>query len=158
MKTGKTMEDATNNIIGHTADIVAAFVGQNKVSVEALPDLINSIYGALANMGAPAPAAPEKQAPAVPIKKSVTPDFLISLEDGQKYKSLKRHLRTKYGRSPEDYRAKWGLPKDYPMVAPAYAASRSALAKSMGLGRGGVVRKPVAKAAPKARAAKAPKG
>jgi len=146
MKTGKTMEDAIGNIIEHTADIVAAFVGQNKVSTDALPDLIKSVYGALANMGAPAPAAPEKQLPAVPIRKSVTPDFLISLEDGKKYKSMKRHLRTKYNMSPEDYRAKWGLPKDYPMVAPAYAASRSALAKSMGLGRGGAVRKPVVKA------------
>jgi predicted transcriptional regulator len=133
------MEETSNTIIEHTADIVSAFVGQNTVSTEALPDLIKSVYAALANIETPA-AAPvlEKQAPAVPIKKSITPEFLISLEDGQHYKSLKRHLRTKYDMSPEDYRAKWGLPKDYPMVAPAYAASRSALAKSMGLGRGGV--------------------
>ena len=150
------MEDSSANVIEHSADIVAAFVGQNKVGVEALPDLIKSVYGALVNMGAPAPAAPEKQIPAVSIKKSITPEFLISLEDGRKYKSLKRHLRTQYNLSPEDYRAKWGLPKDYPMVAPAYAASRSALAKSMGLGRGGATKAP-AKAAPKAGAAKAPK-
>jgi len=150
------MADATGNIIEHTAEIVAAFVGQNKVSADALPDLIKSIYGVLTNIGAPSAVAPEKLAPAVSIKKSITPDFLISLEDGKKYKSLKRHLRTQYNMSPEDYRAKWGLPKDYPMVAPNYAASRSALAKSMGLGRGGAqkaaapkparARKPTAKA------------
>jgi predicted transcriptional regulator len=150
------MEDTSANVVEHTADIVSAFVGQNKVSVEALPDLIKSVYGALVNMGAPAPAAPEKQIPAVSIKKSITPEFLISLEDGKRYKSLKRHLRTKYNMSPEDYRAKWGLAKDYPMVAPAYAASRSALAKSMGLGRGGVTKAP-AKAAAKARTPRAAK-
>jgi predicted transcriptional regulator len=152
------MEDTSTNVIAHTADIVSAFVGQSKVSAEALPDLIKSVYGALVSIGSPAPvAALEKQLPAVSIKKSITPEFLISLEDGKKYKSLKRHLRTQYNLSPEDYRAKWGLPKDYPMVAPAYAASRSALAKSMGLGRGGASKAPVkapAKAAPKARAAR----
>jgi predicted transcriptional regulator len=154
------MADTTTDVIEHTADIVAAFVGQNKVSVEALPDLIKSVYGALVNMSAPAPAAPEKQIPAVSIKRSITPEFLISLEDGKKYKSLKRHLRTQYNMSTEDYRAKWGLPKDYPMVAPAYAASRSALAKSMGLGRGGASKAPAkapAKAAPKARTPRATK-
>ncbi len=130
------MEDTSTKIIEHTADIVSAFVGQNQISPDALPDLIGSVYAALSNIEAPvAVAATEKPAPAVPIKKSITPDYLISLEDGQHYKSLKRHLRTKYNMSPEDYRAKWGLPKDYPMVAPSYAASRSALAKSMGLGR-----------------------
>ena len=134
------MDEATGNIIEHTADIVAAFVGQNKVSTDALPDLIKSVYGVLANIGTPVAVAPEKLAPAVPIKKSITPDFLISLEDGKKYKSLKRHLRTQYNMSPEDYRTKWGLQKDYPRVAPNYAASRSALAKSMGLGRGGAQR------------------
>lgn len=151
------MADNSTDIIEHTADIVSSFVGQNRVSADALPDLIKSVYSTLANIGAPAPsAAPEKQAPAVSIKKSVTPEFLISLEDGNKYKSLKRHLRTKYDMSPEEYRTKWGLPKDYPMVAPAYAASRSALAKSMGLGRGGAV-KASAKGAPKARTARTPK-
>jgi predicted transcriptional regulator len=155
------MEDTSNTIIEHAANIVSAFVGQSKVSAEALPDLIKSVYGALANIGASALVAPlEKQAPAVSIKKSITPDFLISLEDGKQYKSLKRHLRTKYNMSPEDYRAKWGLPKDYPMVSPAYAASRSALAKSMGLGRGGTSKAPAkapARVGPKARAARAPK-
>jgi predicted transcriptional regulator len=151
------MDENTANIVEHTADIVSAFVGQSKLSPDALPDLIRSVYAALASINTPeaAPAA-EKQAPAVPIKKSITPDYLISLEDGNKYKSLKRHLRTKYDMSPEDYRAKWGLPKDYPMVAPAYAASRSALAKSMGLGRGGAAKADAAPA-PKARAARTPK-
>jgi predicted transcriptional regulator len=151
------MEDNSNNVVEYTADIVSAFVGQNKVAVEALPDLIKSIYATLTTIGSPtaAPAA-EQQTPAVPIKKSITPEFLISLEDGKKYKSLKRHLRTKYDMSPEDYRAKWGLPKDYPMVAPAYAANRSALAKTMGLGLGGRGRV-AAKPAPKARTSRAPK-
>jgi predicted transcriptional regulator len=153
------MDETASNIVEHTADIVSAFVGQSKISPEALPDLIRSVYTALATINAPeAVAAPEKQTPAVPIKKSITPDYLISLEDGNKYKSLKRHLRTKYDMSPEDYRAKWGLPKDYPMVAPAYAASRSALAKSMGLGRGGAAKAAApAKAPAKPRAPRTPK-
>jgi predicted transcriptional regulator len=150
------VEDTSTNLIAHTADIVSAFVGQSAISADELPALIKSVYGALANIDAPAPAAPAKQSPAVPIKKSITPEFLISLEDGKKYKSLKRHLRTKYGMSPEDYRAKWGLPKEYPMVAPDYAASRSAFAKSLGLGRGGASKVP-AKPAPKPRVARAPK-
>jgi predicted transcriptional regulator len=156
------MDDSANSVIEHTADIVSAFVGQNQVTPEALPELIRSVYGALTTLGQAAPEAPaEKQAPAVSIKKSINPDFLISLEDGNKYKSLKRHLRTKYGMSPEEYRAKWNLPKDYPMVAPNYAATRSALAKSMGLGRGGPAAKAAepetpAKPARKPRAAKAP--
>jgi predicted transcriptional regulator len=152
------MDESQNGVIALTADIVSAFVAQNNIAPEAVPELIRSTYSALTKLGAPEVVAlPEKLTPAVPVKKSITPDHLISLEDGQKYKSLKRHLRTKYNMSPEDYRAKWGLPKDYPMVAPNYAASRSALAKSMGLGRGGAVKpatKPmkVAKArAPKAK-------
>jgi predicted transcriptional regulator len=150
------MEETSTNVVEHTADIVAAFVSQNKVSAEALPDLIKSIHATLLSIGEPAAEVAEPQKPFVSIKKSVTPDFLISLEDGKKYKSLKRHLRTQYNMSPEDYRAKWGLPKDYPMVAPNYAASRSALAKAMGLGRGGAA-KAAAKPAPKTRAARAPK-
>jgi predicted transcriptional regulator len=152
----KNMADNSTDVIEHTADIVSAFVGQNTVSADALPDLIKSVYSALANINAPAPAAPAKQSPAVSIKKSITPEFLISLEDGKQYKSLKRHLRTKYNMSPEAYRAKWGLPKDYPMVAPNYAAARSAFAKNMGLGRGGALKAP-AKSAPKARVPRAPK-
>src|SRR6185437_6894504 len=113
------------------------YVGANRIYPEELPGLIQTTYAALEAVatGASAQAADSaKLVPAVPIKKSVTPEYLISLEDGRKYKSLKRHLRTAYNMSPDDYRAKWELPKDYPMVAPAYAASRSALAKSMGLG------------------------
>ena len=119
-----------------TADLVSAYVSNNPVPVAELPSLIASLYAALsglADRGAEPAVGPQK--PAVPIKKSVTPDFIISLEDGKKFKSLKRHLSTHYNMTPEDYRAKWNLPADYPMVAPAYAAQRSALAKSLGLGR-----------------------
>ena len=132
------MGDEENSVIEMAADIVSAYVGNNAVSVNDLPTLIKNIHDTLKGIstGAPAePAAP--QTPAVSVRRSITPDFLICLEDGRKFKSLKRHLQTKYGMSPEDYRAKWGLPKDYPMVAPNYAASRSALAKQMGLGQGG---------------------
>jgi predicted transcriptional regulator len=114
------------------ADIVAAYVGNNKLSIGELPELISSVHKALQNAGAPQPEpAPT---PAVPVKKSVTTDFLISLEDGRKYKSLKRHLATR-GMTPDEYRTKWGLPKDYPMVAASYSAQRSSLAKTLGLGR-----------------------
>jgi predicted transcriptional regulator len=136
---------ADNNLTDLTADIVSNYVGANKVSPDEIATLIQTTYAALQNVASGASAAATdlvKLTPAVPVKKSITPDYLISLEDGRKYKSLKRHLRTAYNLSPEEYRAKWNLPKDYPMVAPAYAASRSAMAKSMGLGRGGVQRKP----------------
>jgi predicted transcriptional regulator len=135
---------ADNNLTELTADIVSNYVGANKVSPDQIANLIQTTYAALQNVasGARAAADPVKLTPAVPVKKSITPEYLISLEDGRKYKSLKRHLRTAYNLSPDEYRAKWNLPKDYPMVAPAYAASRSALAKSLGLGRGGVQRKP----------------
>ena len=124
-----------------TADIVSAYVSNNTVSADTVPTLIAQIHAALSGVSeAPAEAEPEPQEPAVPVRKSITPDFLICLEDGRKFKSLKRHLRTKYNMSPEEYRAKWGLPKDYPMVAPNYAKARSDLAKQMGLGQGG--RKP----------------
>ena len=121
-----------------TTEIVSAYVGNNSVSSTDLPGLIQSIHRALSGVSQPLEAvdsAPKE--PAVSIKKSITPDFLICLEDGRKFKSLKRHLRTKYNLSPEDYRARWGLPKDYPMVAPNYARARSDLAKQMGLGQGG---------------------
>jgi predicted transcriptional regulator len=125
-------------VIEMTADIVSAFVGANTVSAAELPSLIQSVYSTLANMsGAAEPVEDAPREPAVPLKRSITPEFLICLEDGRKFKSLKRHLRTKYNMSPEDYRAKWGLPKDYPMVAPNYAKARSDLAKQMGLGQGG---------------------
>ena len=131
------MEDKSE-IIEMTADIVAAYVGANSVSAADLPALIQSVHRALAGVAGGsdvAEAAPRE--PAVPVKKSITPEYLICLEDGRKFKSLKRHLRTKYNMSPEDYRAKWGLAKDYPMVAPSYAKARSELAKQMGLGQGG---------------------
>jgi len=124
-----------------TADIVSAYVSNNSVAADAVPALIAQIHAALSGVSiAPVEPEPEPQEPAVPVRKSITPDFLICLEDGRKFKSLKRHLRTKYNMSPEEYRAKWGLPKDYPMVAPNYAKARSELAKQMGLGQGG--RKP----------------
>ena len=124
-----------------TADIVSAYISNNTVSADTVPTLIAQIHAALSGVSeAPVEAEPEPQEPAVPVRKSITPDFLICLEDGRKFKSLKRHLRTKYNMSPEEYRAKWGLPKDYPMVAPNYAKARSELAKQMGLGQGG--RKP----------------
>lgn len=130
--------DEKAEIIEMTADIVSAYVGNNLVGAADLPNLIQSIHRALAGVSTGsevAEVAPKE--PAVPIRRSITPAFLICLEDGRKFKSLKRHLRTKYNMSPEDYRAKWGLPKDYPMVAPDYAKARSDLAKQMGLGQGG---------------------
>ena len=130
--------DDKAEIIEMTTDIVSAYVGNNSVAAADLPSLIQSVHKALAGVGGaaePVEAAPKE--PAVSVKKSITPDYLICLEDGRKFKSLKRHLRTKYNMSPEDYRAKWGLAKDYPMVAPNYARARSDLAKQMGLGQGG---------------------
>ena len=130
--------DDKSEVIEMTADIVAAYVGANSVAASDLPSLIQSVHRALSGVAAGADvteAAPKE--PAVPVKKSITPDHLVCLEDGRKFKSLKRHLRTKYNMSPEDYRAKWGLAKDYPMVAPNYAKARSELAKQMGLGQGG---------------------
>lgn len=125
----------TPNYIELAADIVSAFVSNNSVPASELPSLIGSVHAAIQNTGQPAAKQEEaKPTPAVPIKKSVTPEFLISLEDGKHYKSLKRHLG-KLGLTPEAYREKWGLPRDYPMVAPNYAARRSELAKSMGLGQ-----------------------
>ena len=143
------MEDKPE-LLEMTADIVSAYVGNNSVSADALPALISNIHAALSGVSnGPVEAEPEPKEPAVPIRKSIAPDFLICLEDGRKFKSLKRHLRTKYDMSPEEYRAKWGLPKDYPMVAPNYAKARSELAKSMGLGQGG--RKPARAAGTRAK-------
>ena len=119
-----------------TADIVSAYVANNAIGGDKLPDFIGSVYVALSKASVQA-IEPEKieLKPAVAIKKSVTPDYIICLEDGKQFKSLKRHLKSHYDLSPEDYREKWGLPHDYPMVAPAYAAARSDLAKTFGLGR-----------------------
>lgn len=121
-------------LVDLAADIVSAYVSKNSVPVAELPNLIASVHTSLTNLGQRASAEPEKLTPPVPIKKTVTPDYLISLEDGKQYKSLKRHLSTR-GLTPEEYRRKWGLPHDYPMVAATYAAQRSELAKNSGLGR-----------------------
>jgi predicted transcriptional regulator len=121
-----------------SADIVAAFLAQNTLPPTGIPDLIRSVYDAFGNLGEPvAPPRPmEKQKPAAPISKSVHEDYIICLEDGKRLKMLKRYLRSRYDMSPEEYRRKWSLPPDYPMVAPAYAARRSDFAKQIGLGRG----------------------
>ena len=137
MDAGTASEGASSNLTELTADIVAAYISHNSVRAEDLAGLISTVHAALGSVGTGggAVAAEEKRQPAVSIKKSITPDFLISLFDGKKYKSLKRHLRTSYNMTPEQYRAKWGLPADYPMVAPNYAKTRSELAKTMGLGQ-----------------------
>jgi predicted transcriptional regulator len=133
-----TTSDNNVDILGLSAEIVAAYVGQNTVSQTAIPDLIRTVHQALASLGnggeAPQPA--EKAKPAVPVGRSVQHDFIVCLEDGKKLKMLKRYLRSHYDMSPEEYRRKWGLPPDYPMVAPAYAARRSDFAKKIGLGKG----------------------
>ncbi|MER9776654.1 MucR family transcriptional regulator [Mesorhizobium sp. M0220] len=131
-----------------TADIVSAYVSNNPLPVGELSKLIGDTYVALQGIGTPVVPAAVKLEPAVSIKKSVSPDFIICLEDGKKFKSLKRHIGVHYNLTPDAYRQKWSLPSDYPMVAPNYAATRSALAKSIGLGR---------KAAPAPAAAEKPK-
>jgi predicted transcriptional regulator len=127
-------ENTQDHILSLTADIVSAYVSKNPLPTRLLPDFIAQIHQSLSVLAgiAEEPAAP--LVPAIPIKKSVTPDYIISLEDGRKFKSMKRYLGLR-GMTPAEYRKKWGLPADYPMVAPSYAAARSALAKSMGLGR-----------------------
>jgi predicted transcriptional regulator len=148
------MQTTELDLTGLTADIVSAYVAHNAITGDKLSEFIGSVYGALSRASAQG-VEPEKVElkPAVAIKKSVTPDYIICLEDGQKFKSLKRHLRSEYNMSPEEYREKWGLPHDYPMVAPAYAAMRSHLAKSMGLGQRGTA---VAAAQPEAPASVKP--
>lgn len=126
----------TANIIELAAEIVSAYVSNNSVPSGDLPSLINDVHLALTKVGNGVVEAPaEAPKPAISIKKSITPDYIICLEDGKKFKSLKRHLRTQYDMTPEQYREKWGLPPDYPMVAPNYAKARSELAKEMGLGQ-----------------------
>lgn len=128
---------SANELLRMTTDIVSAYVGHNTLSTQNLPDVINAVYGTLAGLHEiPEEAPAEPVRPAVPIKKSVTPEYIICLEDGKKLKMLKRHLRSTYNMTPDEYRAKWGLPPDYPMVAPNYAAQRSEFAKQIGLGRG----------------------
>jgi len=124
----------TNDLLALTTEIVAAHVSNNTVALSDLPLLINQVYSSLANIGSvPAPPAARPQ-PAVNVKKSVHPDYIVCLEDGKKLKMLKRHLKTAYNMSPDVYRERWGLPPDYPMVAPNYAQQRSRLAKEIGLG------------------------
>ena len=124
------------DLTGLTVDIVSAYVTNNVITAENLPEFIGSVRTALNKATIQGVEAPKEELkPAVPIKKSVTPEHIVCLEDGKKFKSLKRHLQSHYGLSPEEYREKWGLARDYPMVAPAYAAARSNLAKTMGLGR-----------------------
>ncbi len=117
-----------------TTQIVAAYVANNTVAVNDLPGLIRQVHAALANVGGSAEVAPERPQPAVPIKRSVMPDFIVCLEDGKKLKMLKRHLKTAFNMTPDEYRERWDLPPDYPMVAPNYASQRSRLAKEIGLG------------------------
>ncbi|MBB2206630.1 MucR family transcriptional regulator [Gluconacetobacter takamatsuzukensis] len=117
-----------------TAQIVSAHVSNNSVVADGVPDLIRQVYQALTSLGQVAPE-PEKLQPAVPIKRSVFPDYIVCLEDGKKLKMLKRHLQSAYGMTPDQYRERWGLPTDYPMVAPNYAERRSTLAREIGLGR-----------------------
>jgi predicted transcriptional regulator len=121
--------------IVYASGIVSAYVSNNTITMAELPGLIRSVHAALQTLSGPSAAEPEPLRPAVPVKKSIFKDYLICLEDGLKFKSLKRHLRSKYGLSPDEYRHKWGLPADYPMVAPGYSEKRSKLAKKMGLGR-----------------------
>jgi predicted transcriptional regulator len=137
-KSGKTSSmaesSANQELLGLTAEIVSAHVSNNPVSISDLPNLIQEVYRTLSTMGQPAAPPAEKQQPAVPIKKSITPEYLICLEDGKKLKMLKRHLKTAFNLTPDQYREKWGLGPDYPMVAPNYTKHRSSLAKRIGLG------------------------
>ena len=130
------MPDAAqaDELLALTTDIVASHVSNNTVAIADLPQLIQQVYFALAGVGVSAEAATSRPQPAVPIKKSVTADYIICLEEGKKLKMLKRHLKTRYNMTPEEYRERWGLPADYPMVAPRYAQQRSELAKKIGLG------------------------
>ena len=129
-------DSAGKSFLDLTAEIVSAYLSNNATPASEIPALINQVHAALTRVSSgrgELPAEPAK--PAVPVRKSMTADYLICLEDGKRFKSLKRHLMTHYGMSPEEYRSKWNLPTDYPMVAPNYAAARSELAKKMGLGR-----------------------
>lgn len=119
-----------------TADVVAAYVSNNTLPTQQLAEIINTVYTSLRALDADSDIKSEPLKPAIAIRKSITPEYLICLEDGKKLKMLKRHLRSTYGMTPDEYRAKWGLAADYPMVAPNYAAQRSAFAKKIGLGRG----------------------
>jgi predicted transcriptional regulator len=123
-------------ILRMTAEVVAAYVGNNSLPATQLPEVINTVYGTLNRVNkATTHTNGQPQKAAIPVRRSITPDYIVCLEDGKKLKMMKRHLRTVYGLSPDEYRAKWGLPTDYPMVAPNYSKQRSAFAKKIGLGR-----------------------
>lgn len=141
-----------NELLALTAEIVSAYVGNNAVDTGAVPGVIAAVFAKLTELSTDEKPLPETLTPAVPIKRSVTDDYIVCLEDGRKLKMLKRHLMTAYGMTPEEYRAKWGLKPDYPMVAPTYAAKRQELAKKIGLGR--KPRAPEPAAAPKGRSRK----
>ncbi|MGK9170123.1 MucR family transcriptional regulator [Inquilinus limosus] len=145
---------STDETRKHTVQIVAAHVSHNSVAPSDLPALIEQVYGALTGLGKPSTPAPTRPEPAVPIRKSVTPDYIVCLEDGKKLKMLKRHLQAAYNMTPDEYRERWGLPADYPMVAPNYAKQRSTLAKSIGLG----TRRPAEAPAPAPQPAKSARG
>ena len=130
-----TEQDSKEMLITLTSDIVAAHVANNDVGVEAVPDFIGKVYSALAGLGDADEAVEERPEPAVSVRSSVKPDYIVCLEDGKKLKMLKRHLMTHYNMTPDDYRRRWDLPSDYPMVAPNYAEKRRQLAKKIGLGR-----------------------
>jgi predicted transcriptional regulator len=125
----------TNDLLELTTEIVSSHVANNPVAIQDIPDLIRQVYGTLTTIDQGPSAQADRPQPAVPIKRSITPDHIICLEDGRKLKMLKRHLKTAYNMTPEGYRERWGLPADYPMVAPNYAKQRSNLAKKIGLGR-----------------------
>lgn len=130
-------EPGPKNFVDLTAKIVSAYVSNNATTASDIPGLIAQVHAALQRVanGGDAAASPEPARPAVAVKKSMTPEYLVCLEDGKRFKSLKRHLRSRYNMTPEQYREKWGLPADYPMVAPNYATARSQLARKMGLGQ-----------------------
>jgi predicted transcriptional regulator len=129
-------DGAGKSLVDHTATIVSAYLSNNPTPASEIPNLINQIHAALLRVSSGrAETPPEPAKPAVAVKKSIHPDFLVCLEDGKRFKSLRRHLRSQYNMTPEQYREKWGLPPDYPMVAPNYAVARSQLAKKMGLGQ-----------------------
>jgi predicted transcriptional regulator len=125
--------ETSSDLLAFTTDIVCSHVANNTVAMQDLPQLIQQVYAALAGVGT-ALAAKERPTPAISVKRSITPDYIVCLEDGKKLKMLKRHLKTRYNLTPDEYRERWGLPADYPMVAPNYAAQRSNLAKKIGLG------------------------
>jgi len=129
-------EETTNELLSLTADIVAAHVGHNRVTVGELPELIAKVHGALSGLGQETSSATSAELkPAVSVRSSIKPDYIVCLEDGKRLTMLKRYLQTNYGMTPQQYRAKWKLPADYPMVAPNYAEKRRTLAKAIGLGR-----------------------